>query len=493
MADLQSILSLTRTYNTVDSLNMCTWSKSGSTRFAIANDGELQLPNATAAGQGILLGGDVEFYRAAANILGLDDTLQIANGLGIRTVALDGATLLIQAQNTAAQTQTVLTVQGAATVANSYITAQAGGTWTAVGTWTLPALTLGGAIAGGAQNITGLGTIAGVSLATSAATPLLLTNGQLVNIALTSQTVGATTLTIPDFASVVDEFTFKTKAQTMANKTLTAPVINGTVTTTGLTLPATTLGASLTAAAALAIVRAATNGDITITAGTSYHDGASITLYGSTGGVPGLLKLVTPDAAQAGYGVTRIQITGVIDTAVATCTSLTWTGFVATNSIALGVAGSALGTLNINGNTSGTVSLTVAAAAGTWTMTLPAAANTNAGYQLTCAGADSITSWAAAASKLESKDLIGLASPQDSLNLILNTKAYRFHYKPGMGTGDVKTEYVGFVAEERPEFTHYNQGVLNPVNTFGHTVGAIQALHNRIEELEKQVIILSGR
>ena len=70
-----------------------------------------------------------------------------------------------------------------------------------------------------------LGAASATSLATSAATPLLLTNGQLVNIALTSQTAGATTLTIPDFASVVDEFTFKTKAQTMSNKTFVAPVL----------------------------------------------------------------------------------------------------------------------------------------------------------------------------------------------------------------------------------------------------------------------------
>ena len=70
-----------------------------------------------------------------------------------------------------------------------------------------------------------LGVASATSLATSAATPLLLTNGQLVNIALTSQTVGATTLTIPDFVSVVDEFTFKTKAQTMSNKTFVAPAL----------------------------------------------------------------------------------------------------------------------------------------------------------------------------------------------------------------------------------------------------------------------------
>ncbi len=70
-----------------------------------------------------------------------------------------------------------------------------------------------------------LGVASATSLATSAASPLLLTNGQLATIALTSQTVGGTTLTIPDFASVADEFTFKTKAQTMSNKTFVAPAL----------------------------------------------------------------------------------------------------------------------------------------------------------------------------------------------------------------------------------------------------------------------------
>lgn len=70
-----------------------------------------------------------------------------------------------------------------------------------------------------------LGVASATSLATSAASPLLLTNGQLVTVALTSQTVGGTTLTIPDFASVADEFTFKTKAQTMSNKTFVAPAL----------------------------------------------------------------------------------------------------------------------------------------------------------------------------------------------------------------------------------------------------------------------------
>lgn len=100
-----------------------------------------------------------------------------------------------------------------------------------------------------------LGIAAATSLATSAASPLLLTNGQLVTIALTTQTTGAATLTIPDFASVSDEFTFKTKAQTMSNKTLVAPALgtpasgvltNCTGTASGLTAGTVTTNANLT-------------------------------------------------------------------------------------------------------------------------------------------------------------------------------------------------------------------------------------------------------
>jgi hypothetical protein len=70
-----------------------------------------------------------------------------------------------------------------------------------------------------------LGAASATSLATSAASPLLLTNGQLVTVALTSQTVGGATLTIPNFASVADTFTFNTLAQTLSNKTFVAPAL----------------------------------------------------------------------------------------------------------------------------------------------------------------------------------------------------------------------------------------------------------------------------
>lgn len=44
---------------------------------------------------------------------------------------------------------------------------------------------------------------------------------------VTAQTVGSPTLTIPDFANVDDTYAFITLAQTLTNKTLTAPDING--------------------------------------------------------------------------------------------------------------------------------------------------------------------------------------------------------------------------------------------------------------------------
>ncbi len=62
----------------------------------------------------------------------------------------------------------------------------------------------------------------------------------------------------------------------------------------------------------------------------------------------------------------------------------------------VGKAGTTLGTLRLEGSTSGYVQIQPAAAAGSWTATLPATAGTN-GYQLTTDGAG-VLSWAAAGS-----------------------------------------------------------------------------------------------
>ena len=62
------------------------------------------------------------------------------------------------------------------------------------------------------------------------------------------------------------------------------------------------------------------------------------------------------------------------------------------NSLTLGAAGVATGTLNIAGTTSGLVTVTTAAAAGTWTLTLPT--NDGSASQVLTTDGNGVTSWA---------------------------------------------------------------------------------------------------
>jgi len=82
-------------------------------------------------------------------------------------------------------------------------------------------------VSGGAAAVNFWGTPS-VSSATSIANGATLNDAGTDDaiLAFTTQTVSAPTLTIPDFASVSDTFVFKTKAETLANKTLTSPDIN---------------------------------------------------------------------------------------------------------------------------------------------------------------------------------------------------------------------------------------------------------------------------
>ena len=149
----------------------------------------------------------------------------------------------------------------------------------------------------------------------------------------------------------------------------------------------------------------------------------------------------------------------------------------------IGVATAIKGVIRLAGNTSGNVTIQPAAAAGTWTMTLPSAGNSNAGYQLTCVAADSITSWAAAGSLRIWKNITGTADPDDALAQILATPVYHFHYKPGMGTGDSTTDYVGVMADEAPWAMHYNGTIVNPVNTLGYMILGMQATNEKMSNL----------
>ena len=190
-----------------------------------------------------------------------------------------------------------------------------------------------------------------------------------------------------------------------------------------------------------------------------------------TAGLANLVHLAGVDFAA---GDARLEIQSELGTVIR----------IGNNAIRLGVAGTGTGSVVMSGVTSGVVTVTVAAAAGTWTMQLPAAVGA-AGQQLTDAGGDGITSWAAAGSLREYKNIHGPADPQDALDRLLNTQAYHFNFKEGFGTRDYQTEYVGVLADEAPWAMHYGGSIVNPINTLGYMVLGFQATNRRILQLER--------
>lgn len=90
---------------------------------------------------------------------------------------------------------------------------------------------------------------------------------------------------------------------------------------------------------------------------------------------------------------TSSQLAGVISDETGTGSLVFSTAPTFGTNITVGTASSSTGIVNLKGTTSGTVALSVADAAGTWTMKLPTSAGTN-GYYLQTDGAGN-TSWAA--------------------------------------------------------------------------------------------------
>jgi len=106
------------------------------------------------------------------------------------------------------------------------------------------------------------------------------------------------------------------------------------------------------------------------------------------------------------------------------------------------------------------------------------------GQQLTSGGDNAACDWTAASSLREHKDIGSEADSGEALQAMLDSKAYHFRYKTKKGTGDSKTEYVGLMADDAPWAMHYKGTIVNPVNTLGYTVLAVQALNEKIERLE---------
>lgn len=155
----------------------------------------------------------------------------------------------------------------------------------------------------------------------------------------------------------------------------------------------------------------------------------------------------------------------------------------------LGVAGASTGKLEIDGATSGTVTTTVAAAAGTWTLTLPPD-NGDAGEQLQTNGSG-VSTWEAAGSLPMFKERHGVLAPDKALRAMLSVDTELFNYREvaldgsrTTTTGDFDTEYAGVMADAAPWAMHHNGRIFNPVNAFGYTRASIEALNEKVERLE---------
>lgn len=156
------------------------------------------------------------------------------------TLAVSGASTL------AGVTATTLTATGATALGATAITAATPSLTTSAGQTNTGFVSVLGKTSGGLKR-----TVADAS-------------AFLVTETLAAQTSGTAALTIPDFAGVADEYTFKTKAQTMSNKTFVAPVLGAA---TGTSLALTGALSSSSGAIASAVTNYTADGAITLTSG----------------------------------------------------------------------------------------------------------------------------------------------------------------------------------------------------------------------------------
>lgn len=125
-------------------------------------------------------------------------------------------------------------------------------------------------------------------------------------------------------------------------------------------------------------------------------------------------------------------------------------------------------------------------------MKLPAAVG-SAGQQLTDAGGDGVTSWAAA-SLGEWKNDLGVLDPEEALKAVISAPTHIFTYNKDVlpvgqwdGNG---AKFAGIFAEEAPWAMHgerdgIRSGVaFSMINSFGYARAAIQALADKVARLE---------
>jgi len=165
---------------------------------------------------------------------------------------------------------------------------------------------------------------------------------------------------------------------------------------TSPTLVTPTLGvASATTINKVTLTAPATGSTLTIADGKTLATDNSVTFVGTDSstvnfGTGGTIAYTGGTLAQFA-STTSSQLAGVISDETGTGSLVFSNSPTFNDDITLGVASTATGIVNFKGVTSGTVSLSVADAAGTWTMKLPTSGGTN-GQALTTNGSG-VTSW----------------------------------------------------------------------------------------------------
>ena len=296
-----------------------------------------------------------------------------------------------------------------------------------------------------------------------------------------------------------------TATQTLSGKTLTAPVIadftnaahdhgdaddGGALTGTHAITLSTAAQPNITSLGTLTSLT--TSGTATIRHATST---SLLIIDPATAGQQGQISFRDANVSKWQLVKTGSNTLVIYDEAAAVNTMVIATGSgpvftgisrVTGGALNLGTAGSSLGVLAFNGNTSGTITVQSAAAAGTWTWTLPPD-DGDAGEQLQTNGSG-VSTWEAAASTREVKNIIGLLDPHEALKSVVNMPVERWFYKRGIRGvgGDYDTEFAGGVADNAPWLMKDNGKHFNPINAFGYSAAAIQALAAEIRELKAQ-------
>jgi len=156
--------------------------------------------------------------------------------------------------------------------------------------------------------------------------------------------------------------------------------------------------------------------------------------------------------------------------------------------IGVGIPGGTTGCVRYAGGTSGVVTTTVAAAAGTWTFTYPTAVPACCGMQLAATTAG-VGSWTAAASVREVKNILGEVCRDEAYSNIINAPVYRFTYKDefkeNISFANSMYPFTGIMADESPWAMQGERNrIFSPINAFGNLTAAFQVLAEKVEDLE---------